>query len=108
VQKDDSRRILVISEFKLHGRIPAGYCHYGDSLSIGIITVVLLTDGVSEAGESEDGDSEEFGEERSIAAIARQQRQSAAEVLDGILSEVPQFSQGEQADDMTLIVAKGR
>jgi hypothetical protein len=29
-------------------------------------------------------------------------------VLDGILNEVQQFSQGEQADDMTLIVAKGR
>jgi len=28
--------------------------------------------------------------------------------LDGILSEVQQFSQGEQADDMTLIVARER
>jgi len=70
--------------------------------------LVIYTDGVSEAGESEDGDSQEFGEERLIAAIARQQRQSAGGVLDGILSEVQQFSQGEQADDMTLIVAKGR
>jgi len=69
---------------------------------------VIYTDGVSEAGESEDGDSEEFGEERLITAIAKQQRQSAAEVLDGILSEVRQFSRGEQADDMTLIVARGR
>jgi sigma-B regulation protein RsbU (phosphoserine phosphatase) len=70
--------------------------------------LVIYTDGVSEAGESEDADSEEFGEERLIAAIRKQQRQSAAEVLDGILSEVQQFSQGEQADDMTLIVAKER
>ena len=70
--------------------------------------LVIYTDGVSEAGESEDGDSEEFGEERLIAAIRKQQRQSAAEILDGILSEVQQFSQGEQADDMTLIVAKAR
>ena len=70
--------------------------------------LVIYTDGVSEAGEREDGDSEEFGEERLIVAIARQQRQSATEVLDGILNEVQQFSQDEQADDMTLIVAKGR
>ena len=69
--------------------------------------LVIYTDGVSEAGESEDGDSEGFGEERLIAAIPKQQ-QSAGEVLDGILSEVQQFSRGEQADDMTLIVARGR
>ena len=70
--------------------------------------LVIYTDGVSEAGERDDGDSEEFGEERLIAAIHTQQRQSATEVLDGILSEVQQFSLGEQADDMTLIVAKER
>ena len=70
--------------------------------------LMIYTDGVSEAGESEDGDSEEFGEERLIAAIRKQERQSAAEILDGILSEVLRFSRGEQADDMTLIVARGR
>jgi len=70
--------------------------------------LVIYTDGISEAGESEDGDSEEFGEERLIAAIRKQQWQSAAEILDGILREVQQFSRGEQADDMTLIVARGR
>src|ERR1035441_10052281 len=31
VQKDDWRGTLVISEFKLDGRTPGGYCHYGDS-----------------------------------------------------------------------------
>jgi sigma-B regulation protein RsbU (phosphoserine phosphatase) len=70
--------------------------------------LVIYTDGVSEAGGSEDGDIEEFGEERLIATIRKQQRRSAGEVLDGILSDVQQFSRGEQADDMTLIVAKGR
>jgi serine phosphatase RsbU (regulator of sigma subunit) len=70
--------------------------------------LVIYTDGVSEAGESEDGDSEEFGEERLIASIRKQQQQSAGDVLDGILSEVQQFSRAEQADDMTLIVARGR
>ena len=70
--------------------------------------LVIYTDGVSEAGESENSDSEEFGEERLIAAISKQQQHPAGEVLDGILSEVQQFSRGEQADDMTLIVARGR
>ena len=68
--------------------------------------LVIYTDGVSEAGESDDGDSEEFGEERLIAAIRKYQPQSAGEILDDILSEVQQFSHGEQADDMTLIVAR--
>ncbi len=68
--------------------------------------LVIYTDGISEAGESEDGDGEEFGEERLIAAIRRCQQQSAGEILDNILRDVQQFSPDEQADDMTLIVAR--
>ena len=70
--------------------------------------LVIYTDGVSEAGESDTGNSEEFGEDRLIAAIRKYQRRSAAEVLDSILDEVQKFSPDEQADDMTLIVARGR
>ena len=68
--------------------------------------LVIYTDGVSEAGESDDGDAEEFGEERLMAAIRKCQQQSASEILDNILREVQQFSPDEQADDMTLIVAR--
>jgi phosphoserine phosphatase RsbU/P len=70
-------------------------------------TLVIYTDGVSEAGESDDGDAEEFGEERLMAAI-RNHQQQAGEVLEDILGEVQQFSHGQQADDMTLIVARCR
>ncbi len=70
--------------------------------------LVIYTDGVSEAGERDDGESEEFGEERLIAAIRKYQQQPAGEALDGILGEVQKFSPDEQADDMTLIVARGR
>jgi len=70
--------------------------------------LIIYTDGVSEAGESDTGDSEEFGEERLIAAIRKYQRQSAGEIMEGILGEVQQFSPDEQADDMTLIVVRGR
>jgi serine phosphatase RsbU (regulator of sigma subunit) len=35
-------------------------------------------------------------------------QRSADEILEAILSQVQEFSQGEQADDMTLIVARGR
>jgi sigma-B regulation protein RsbU (phosphoserine phosphatase) len=65
--------------------------------------LVIYTDGISEAGPNEE---EEFGDERLIEATRKHQQQSAGEILDNILSAVQQFNQGEQADDMTLIVAR--
>lgn len=65
--------------------------------------LVIYTDGISEAGPTPE---EEFGEKRLIATIRNHQQQSAGEILDNILAEVQQFSNGKQADDMTLIVAR--
>ena len=65
--------------------------------------LVIYTDGISEASPNEE---DEFGEERLQDVVRRRQSQSADEILDAILRDVQQFSQGEQADDMTLIVAK--
>jgi len=70
--------------------------------------LVIFTDGISEAGESDDTESEEFGEARLMAAIRKNREDSAVGILDGILREVQQFSPDQQADDMTLIVAKCR
>ncbi len=67
--------------------------------------LVIYTDGISEA--SPNGE-DEFGEERLIEAARSHRNCSADEVLEAILSQVQKFSQGEQADDMTLIVAHGR
>jgi sigma-B regulation protein RsbU (phosphoserine phosphatase) len=64
--------------------------------------LVIYTDGVSEAGPNE---KEEFGEERLRTTIRKHQQQTAGKVLESILGEVQQFSRGQQADDMTLIVA---
>jgi len=66
--------------------------------------LAIYTDGITEAGPN---DQQEFGEERLISTIRRHQQQSAAEILDSILNDVQQFSRGRQADDMTLIVARG-
>lgn len=66
--------------------------------------LVIYTDGISEAAATEEG--EEFGEERLTAQIKTSQHQSANQILDEIVSTVMEFSQGEQADDMTLIVAR--
>jgi serine phosphatase RsbU (regulator of sigma subunit) len=69
-------------------------------------TLVIYTDGISEAAEGDD--AEEFGEERLIASVRAQQAQSSAETLDALVAEVQLFSHGWQADDMTLIVARCR
>jgi sigma-B regulation protein RsbU (phosphoserine phosphatase) len=67
--------------------------------------LVIYTDGISEA--SPDGE-DEFGEDRLLEVLKQHQQQSAGQVLDGVFDEVQRFSQGEQADDMTLIVARCR
>ena len=67
--------------------------------------LVIYTDGISEAGPNED---EEYGEQRLIATTREHQLRSAKEILDNILTDVQQASQGRQADDMTLIVATCR
>ncbi|MDR3748738.1 MAG: SpoIIE family protein phosphatase [Acidobacteriota bacterium] len=67
--------------------------------------LIIYTDGISEAGPHED---EEFGEERLVDAARADTTRSAEEILNTVVATVQQFSQGEQADDMTLIVARSR
>jgi serine phosphatase RsbU (regulator of sigma subunit) len=67
--------------------------------------LVIYTDGISEASPNE---SDEFGEDRLIEAVRSNRNHSADEILEAILSQVQGFSHGEQADDMTLIVARVR
>jgi serine phosphatase RsbU (regulator of sigma subunit) len=68
--------------------------------------LLIYTDGISEAAASED--AEEFGEGRLIARLKAYRGTSAHEMLHGIIAEVEAFSQNQQADDMTLIVARCR
>ena len=81
-------------------------CSIGErQMSAGDV-LVIYTDGISEAAPADD--AEEFGDERLIANLKTHQRESAGEILDAIVAEVQLFSQGEQADDMTLIVGRCR
>jgi len=65
--------------------------------------VLLYTDGVTEAV---NGEGEEFGEERLLEA-ARQHRELAPpELVAAIAGQARGFSPDEQADDITLVVAK--
>jgi sigma-B regulation protein RsbU (phosphoserine phosphatase) len=67
--------------------------------------LVLFSDGVTEA-QSVDG--EDFGESRLLGAIREHQRLSPSELLNRLLDIVQQFSGTEQADDITLVVARCR
>lgn len=68
--------------------------------------LVIYTDGISEAAPSED--AEEYGEDRLLENVRAHQTQTAPEMLEAIVGAVQHFSQGEQADDMTLIIARCR
>ena len=65
--------------------------------------LVLYTDG---ATESSNHAGEEFGEGRLLDALAQHRELSTQELLAAVTGQVRQFNPYEQADDITLIVAK--
>ena len=80
-------------------------CATGEtSLAVGD-TLVIFTDGVSEATSAE---GDEFGEERLIALLQRHVDMPAAALLDAIVAAVGDYGGAEQYDDLTLIVARVR
>lgn len=69
-------------------------------------TVVLLTDGITEA---EGSDGTEFGTDRVVDVVRRTPDQRARQVVDGILAAVSAFTGNRpQSDDRTLVVIKIR
>jgi serine phosphatase RsbU (regulator of sigma subunit) len=65
--------------------------------------VLLYTDGVTEAMS---GWGEEFGEERLLKAARQHGQLSLPELVEAVADQARRFSPDEQADDITLIVAK--
>ncbi|HVP53958.1 MAG TPA: SpoIIE family protein phosphatase [Candidatus Eisenbacteria bacterium] len=65
--------------------------------------LAICTDGVLEAANQAD---EEFGEDGLVAALRAGREQPAEELLGAVIDAVRKFAPGEQADDLTLIVAK--
>src|SRR6266478_2300709 len=63
--------------------------------------LVLYTDGVTEACNSED---EEFGEDRLLRVLQQNASSSAVEIQKKILQSVADFSHGPWQDDATLLV----
>jgi sigma-B regulation protein RsbU (phosphoserine phosphatase) len=68
--------------------------------------LLIYTDGISEAAPSEE--AEEFGDERLMQSIRDHRSRCAEGMLEAVIADVQRFSQGEQADDMTVIVARCR
>jgi serine phosphatase RsbU (regulator of sigma subunit) len=78
-------------------------CSIGESTLNPGDTLVLYTDGVTEAF---DQHGEQFGEQRLVDSLRRHRDQRPRALLDSVLADVKQFSPEEQHDDITLMVAR--
>jgi serine phosphatase RsbU (regulator of sigma subunit)/catechol 2,3-dioxygenase-like lactoylglutathione lyase family enzyme len=78
-------------------------CEIGESALSPGDTLVLYTDGITEAFGNA---GEEFGEPRLIDSLRRHRDERPRALIDAILHDVQRFSPLEQHDDMTLVVAK--
>jgi serine phosphatase RsbU (regulator of sigma subunit) len=68
-------------------------------------TLVLYTDGVTEAANAAD---EEFGEARLVETLLAHHSVPVTSLLQTIVAKVQDFSRDEQADDITLVIARCR
>ena len=67
-------------------------------------TLVLYTDGVTEAVDESFG---EYGDDRMTATLGRLAGKSCRETIDGLLQSVRQFAgEAEQSDDITILALK--
>ena len=80
-------------------------CSIGESQLLAGDMLVLYTDGITEALNEE---GEEFGEQRLIEALQRNNDLPSQAMLRSIVDEVREFSPREQHDDITLIAAQCR
>ena len=64
--------------------------------------LAIFTDGITEASNR---DEEEFGEERLLSLLRHNKGLGPSESLHQILKSVQEFNPGEQADDLTTIIA---
>jgi len=67
-------------------------------------TLLLYSDGVTEAG-ADIGD--DFGEERLIHALRVNQRQPAQPLVEAIVHDVQEFSGSARSDDVTVVALRG-
>jgi serine phosphatase RsbU (regulator of sigma subunit)/catechol 2,3-dioxygenase-like lactoylglutathione lyase family enzyme len=78
-------------------------CTIGESSLFGGDTLVLYTDGITEAFNDR---GEEFGEQGLVDSLRRHRAEGPRALMGAILADVNEYSPHEQHDDMTLVVAK--
>jgi serine phosphatase RsbU (regulator of sigma subunit) len=66
--------------------------------------LVIYTDGITEAPNQA---GEEFGESHLLSIVRSHPQAQVNEMLSAILAEVQQFTGASQADDLTLVIARG-
>jgi sigma-B regulation protein RsbU (phosphoserine phosphatase) len=66
--------------------------------------LVIYTDGITEAPNQA---GEEFGESHLLNIVRSHPQAQVNEMLSAILAEVQQFTGASQADDLTLVIARG-
>jgi serine phosphatase RsbU (regulator of sigma subunit) len=103
--RSDSALDRLDSTATVLGLFPQWDCSIGEYRLAAGDTLVLYTDGITEAW---DTGGEEFGEQRLVEALRRHRELPSEAMLAAIVDEVQRFSSGEQHDDITLIVAKCR
>jgi sigma-B regulation protein RsbU (phosphoserine phosphatase) len=68
-------------------------------------TLAIFSDGVTEAGIESDS---EYGEDRLTAMLASVRNDSVERGLERIVESVKSFASGQQNDDITLILLRGK
>ncbi|HSC29405.1 MAG TPA: PP2C family protein-serine/threonine phosphatase, partial [Vicinamibacterales bacterium] len=87
------------------GLFPTWACTTGEVRIASADTLLVYTDGVTEAM---DDDGECYGEERLLEVAYRVAGAPLDDVVTAIVGEVQRFSGAVQEDDLTLVVARGR
>ena len=79
-------------------------CEVGETTLGAGDLLVVYSDGISEASLA---DGEEFGEGRLLEVATAYRAAPVPDLLDAVYAAVNAFSGGEQADDQTLLIARG-
>jgi len=103
VRGDSLQRLTATST--VLGLFEEWRCQVAETLICPGDILAICTDGVFEAA---DANGSEFGEEGLVAAIQAGKNCCAQELLQSVVARVKDFAPGEQADDITLLVARAK